>query len=272
MVRIIPYDPIAKLLISAAAGYTVLSLLLKEARGKISFFPINGKAGIVCYIGNQPFQAIMDSGADINSVNEETAEHLGITKFSRLAKKEPYKNAGSTSYTPFKTLGGHLVPLTLGGLTINTEVWVTNSNEPPLITPGAFLSIADIMFSDFSMTLLDKDSYHEGTFQKYFIFEDERLLARRPIFKLNIGGSLATCLVDSGAPNSYVSKNIAKRIRIERFPEPMPGIYLLTVKIGPIEYMTTFKPYPGELVILSCIEFMKKGYSMTMTDSGAYFN
>jgi hypothetical protein len=273
MVRIIPYDPIAKLLISAAAGYTVLSLLDRHRRpiAKIPFFPIEGQAGVSAYIGrSKPFQAIFDSGADTFIINQKTAQKVDITRFSKLAKKEPYEGAGSTSATQFKTEGGYLVPLRLGPITINAEAWVT-THPFNLIPPGLFLPSYDIKFSDFSVTLLDKGS-HDGIFLPYFVFEDERNLARRPVFKLDIGGSSGLTLVDSGAPNSWISKKVAHKIKIKRFPQPMPGIYLLPVKIGPIEYLTTFKPYPGELVILSMIDYMKMGGTLIMGDSGAFFS
>jgi hypothetical protein len=101
------HKPIERFLVSTAIGYTIrygLSLLYRNQH-TIPFFPFpgtGGKVGVNAYIGGRPFQAVMDSGADINSINQKTAQMVGITRFPRLAKKEPYEGAGSTSYTQFK--------------------------------------------------------------------------------------------------------------------------------------------------------------------------
>jgi hypothetical protein len=58
------------------------------------------------------------------------------------------------------------------------------------------------------MTLLKKGSptVTHGTFLPYFVYKDEEKLV--PIFKINIGGTLANTLLDTGAISSYIPHKV----------------------------------------------------------------
>jgi hypothetical protein len=237
-------------------------------------------------INNEPFNAVFDTGAAYVIIGAlDTARAVNIERFT-----PSWTNGTDTFYKD--------VPLTLPHVgTVKTNVLVAMHSN--CIPPYVFFDTHCVKFSDKAVSFKPKNNVISNQFISYVNVEHktDRKKLRLPAFKFSINYSVFDALFDTGSAWNIISHKTAEEIDIKQFeklPDPlssdMEGKVLfdgyscevvladsckvathMDVYIGDLTKPTQRLEYSSVPNVISAIDYLKKGWSVTFCKHGAGF-
>jgi hypothetical protein len=126
---------------------------LKKLSKTLPVVNVTGLQTVVVHIGKTSTKALVDSGSQINVIKEETYIKAKLDqKYSMRESETPLVT--SISGATVRVLGKTMIPITVGGITLNTELYIIRRIKYSIILGLQFLQDANAKINFHNSQLL----------------------------------------------------------------------------------------------------------------------